>query len=173
MWLKMLGSTMVIGATTWMGLQIAYRYQQRPLQLREIQSSLQMLETEIHYGLTPLPRALEKLALTHRGRVGNFFATARKNLIHEPGITAREAWCKAIDMLWDQFALTDADREILINFGSTLGISDRHDQVKHVKLTMTQLANAETKAWEDKEKNERMFRTLGFLGGLAIVILLY
>jgi stage III sporulation protein AB len=63
--------------------------------------------------------------------------------------------------------------DVLISFGSTLGISDRHDQVKHVKLAIAQLAQAEAKAWEEKEKNERMYKSLGVLSGLAIVILLY
>ena len=173
MWMKMLGSSMIIAATSWIGFQIAHQYQQRPLQLREIQSSFQMLETEISYGLTPLPRALERVAKLHQGIVGDLFAQTRANLAASPGITVRDAWSEAIQKLSNRLALKSSDREILINFGSTLGISDRTDQVKHLKLAMAQLANAEIKAWDDKEKNERMYKSLGLLGGLAIVILLY
>jgi stage III sporulation protein AB len=164
---------MVVAATSWIGLQIANQYRQRPLQLREFQSSMQCLETEISYGLTPLPRALERVAKLHQGLVGEIFATARDILLFKQGISVREAWNEAVHNLWDRLALAPSDREILVNFGSTLGVSDRNDQVKHLKLAMAQLANAEAQAWDAKEKNERMYKSLGVLGGLAIVILLY
>lgn len=172
MWIKMMGGILVVAATSWIGLETAQRFQRRPRQLREIQSSLQMLETEISYVLTPLPKAMETIARSIDGLTGNFFAVVRHQIINNPG-SIREAWSKGMEYLREHGALSECDENILRNFGSTLGISDRQDQIKHLKLVMAQLANAETSAWEEKAKNERMFKALGLLGGLAIVILLY
>lgn len=173
MWIKMLGATLVIAATSWAGFEAAQRFQQRPRQLRELQSCLQMLETEINYGLTPLPKALEKVAESMEGPIGDFCCAVKSELLANQGVTMRDAWHKGLDLLGKHCALTECDQNILRNLGTTLGISDRHDQIKHLKLAMSQLAAAETMAWEEKMKNERMFRALGILGGLAVVILLY
>lgn len=173
MWIKVIGGVLVIAATSWTGFEVAQRFHQRPRQLREIQSGLQILETEISYGLTPLPKALEKIAQSIEGRIGDFFFVVGNQIINNPGTTIREAWSKGLEYLREHCALTDCDQNILSNFGMTLGVSDRQDQVKHLKLVMAQLAAAEANAWEEKAKNERMFKSLGFLGGLAIVILLY
>ncbi|HWR55569.1 MAG TPA: stage III sporulation protein SpoIIIAB [Negativicutes bacterium] len=173
MWIKMLGATLVIAATSWAGFEAAQRFQQRPRQLRELQSCLQMLETEINYGLTPLPTALEKLAEGREGPIGDFCCAVKNELFAHQGMTMRAAWNISLDLLGKHCALTECDQNILRNFGATLGMSDRHDQIKHLKLAMSQLAAAETSAWEEKLKNERMFRALGILGGLAVVILFY
>jgi stage III sporulation protein AB len=172
MWIKIIGGILVVAATSWIGLETARRFQRRPRQLREMQSGLQMLETEISYVLTPLPKALEKIAQSIEGHTGDFFGVVKNQIINNPG-AIREAWGKGMDYLGEHCALTDCDQNILRNFGTTLGKSDRQDQVKHLKLAMAQLATAETNAWEEKAKNERMFKALGLLGGLAIVILLY
>lgn len=173
MWLKMSGAVLIVAATSWIGLETAQGFQRRPRQLRDLQSSLQMLETEISYTQTPLPKALEKIARSIKGCVGDFFFIIRNRLINTPGTTLGEAWHKGMEYLQEHSALTASDQQILHNFATTLGISDRQDQVKHLKLVMAQLAAAEIKAWDEKAKNARMFKTLGILGGLAIVILLY
>jgi len=173
MWIKLLGSGLTIFATSWVGFEIANHYRVRPLYLQQMQSCLQMLETEINYGLTPLPRALDKISSIHQGPVGDFFRDVHQNLTSTPGATVREAWKKSLDKLFAPLYLSNADYHILVNFGMTLGISDRYDQVKHLKLVMAQMASAETQAREAKEKNERMYKSLGFLSGLAVVILLY
>lgn len=173
MWIKLLGGGMTIAATSWIGFETANRYRMRPLNLRYLQACLQMLETEINYGLTPLPRALEKIAATHQGIVGQLFGTVQYMLQNTPGTTVGKAWQEAVDLLWARLFFTEADYQMLLNFGTTLGASDRKDQIKHVKLIMAQIANAEAQAWEEKNKNERMFKTLGFLAGLTVVILLY
>lgn len=173
MWIKMLGAILVVTATSWAGFEAAQRFQRRPRQLRELQSCLQMLETEINYGLTPLPTALEKIAASIKGPVGDFCCAVKEELLAHQGISMRDAWNKGVDLLGKHCAITECDQNILRNFGHTLGLSDRHDQIKHLKLAMSQLSAAETNAWEEKRKNERMFRALGILGGLAVVILLY
>lgn len=172
MWLKLMGGILIVSATSWAGIESAQRFQQRPRQLREIQSCLQMLETEISYGLTPLPKALEKVALSVEGRIGEFFLLVQQELLYNQGMTMRIAWNKGLEFLRKCCALNDCDLNILRIFGTTLGMSDRYDQVKHLKLVMSQLSAAETGAWEEKVKNVRMCRALGVLGGLAVVVLL-
>lgn len=172
MWLKIIGGVLVVAATSWMGWETAQRFKNRPRQLREMQSGLKMLETEISYGLTPLPAALAKVSHNLQGVTGDFFLYVHKQMTDYPGTTIRQAWNKGMEYLAENGALTKEDQGILSNFGTTLGVSDREHQIKHLRLVMTQMAAVEADAWDEKTKNERMFRYLGVLSGLAIVILL-
>lgn len=62
--------------------------------------------------------------------------------------------------------------EILSQFGETLGKSDRHHQQKQIMLTMAHLEREESDALERQGKYEKMMKSLGFLTGLLLIILL-
>ncbi|KUK81824.1 MAG: Putative thioredoxin [Pelotomaculum thermopropionicum] len=62
---------------------------------------------------------------------------------------------------------------ILRNLGSSLGISDRDDQIKHLHLAMEQIRAETVAAEEEAARNVKLWSYLGFLGGLLLVLVLY
>ena len=62
---------------------------------------------------------------------------------------------------------------MIIDFGKTLGIFDREDQLAHLARTQTHLEVEEGRAREEQERYEKMCKSLGILGGALIVILIY
>jgi len=103
--------------------------------------------------------------------VAEFFRLTVRNLKFDNSINAAQAWEKAVVEGIRNTALNREDREILISFGKLLGSSDREGQIKNIRLTVSQLSLQEQKAEEIRKKNETMYRSLGILGGLAIVII--
>ena len=61
---------------------------------------------------------------------------------------------------------------MLVSFGRMLGVSDCEGQIKNIRLAIEQLKIQEQKAEIDRGKNEVMYKRLGFLGGLALALLL-
>jgi stage III sporulation protein AB len=61
----------------------------------------------------------------------------------------------------------------LRSLGSSLGISDRADQIKHLTLAMEQIKLENIKAEDEAARNVKLWNYLGFLGGLVIVMILY
>ncbi|NMB08302.1 MAG: stage III sporulation protein AB, partial [Tissierellia bacterium] len=59
-----------------------------------------------------------------------------------------------------------------LSLGRVLGSSDRKDQEKNFSLILKQISFLQNDARLEKEKNEKMFKGLGILIGLAIVIIL-
>lgn len=53
---------MTLAACGNMGLTWARTFEKRPRQLAAMEAALQLLETEIIYGATPLPEAMEQVA---------------------------------------------------------------------------------------------------------------
>jgi len=84
-------------------------------------------------------------------------------LENDTGITAGEAWAKAVKENIKNTSLNKEDEEIIISFGKMLGSSDVEGQIKNIRLTINQLKLQEQKAEELRAKNEAMYRNLGYL----------
>ncbi|SHE61974.1 stage III sporulation protein AB [Desulforamulus putei DSM 12395] len=162
---------MVLSCTL-IGMTVASSYSRRPGEIRSLLTALQMLETEVSYGATPLPEALAYVAERCDPRVALLFSRTAQELMTMRGITAREAWEMALNEYYPRSALTKTDRAILLELGNSLGISDREDQVKHLVLAKEQLKLEQAKAEEASLKNTKVYNYLGFLGGLTIVLIL-
>jgi stage III sporulation protein AB len=65
------------------------------------------------------------------------------------------------------------EQEVMLQLGHVLGLSDRSDQVKHLRLAVSQLQAEEVDAREEQRKYEKMWKSLGVLIGGLIVILMY
>ncbi|MCG0274974.1 MAG: stage III sporulation protein AB [Thermosediminibacteraceae bacterium] len=170
---KILGSILVIFSSTMIGFTIAGFYKQRPRALRNFQIALSMLETEIDYGQSPLPEALNNVSKRCESSISMFLKRVRQLLLSLEGYTAGEAWEIALKEFKAQFPLNESDFEILAAFGKYLGSSDKDDQIRNLKLTLSQLKQQETLAIEERQKNEKLWKYLGVLSGLTVVLLLY
>ncbi len=168
--LKLIGALLIISGCGYAGFTIAKKYRNRPRELHYLRSALQMLETEIAYGATPLPDALELVAARCAKEVAELFSQTREALLSGEGVTAGEAWERALKKFYTHSAINAGDAAILRALGMSLGISDREDQIKHLHLAQEQLKIEIAKAEEEAAKNVKLYNYLGFLGGLSIVI---
>lgn len=170
--LKILGGLLIMAACSLYGIAASNRFSLRPKELRKLRSAIQMLETEIIFGSTPLPIAMGNVASKVSGGIRSFFSKVSEDLISGWSLGLEGAWAGGIDKLISETCLTAADRELLKDFGKVLGVSDREDQKKHFELFYIQLKHHEDIAEEERRKNEKLYKSLGFLSGLVIFIIL-
>ncbi|AAM24508.1 stage III sporulation protein AB [Caldanaerobacter subterraneus subsp. tengcongensis MB4] len=168
--MKLIGVILTIFSTTSIGYLMAMKFKARRWILKSLISALNLLKLEITYSRTPLERALKKVALSSDKTVGELFQRASLHLGEQSGLTAGEAWEKALNE-WERGYLSKEEKEILRAFGTILGISDAGNQEKNFNLTMDLLKRQLNLAEEEGKKNEKLYQNLGFLLGLAIVIL--
>jgi stage III sporulation protein AB len=172
MLIKIIGAAIILGSTSIIGFSLSRDCSKRPRILRELQAALQMLENEISYMSNLLSDAFMRIYTSSGTEASILFKEAAKKL-DSMGTTADEAWKSAVNDLYSRLALKKEDKAILISFGSMLGNSDLDGQISNIRLTTSQLKLQELKAEEIKKKNERMYRSLGVLGGLALIIILF
>lgn len=170
---KLIGAVIIVLVCTVVGFQIARRYADRSRQIRMFVAALKVLETEIFYAATPLSDACDRMASRVPAPVGTFFLHLSTKLRDGRGITAAEAWTETLAEHRKSLVLRESDYGVLHNFGQTLGVSDREDQIKHIHLAVSHLGTEETQARDDQVRYEKMWRSLGVLLGLTVVILLY
>lgn len=171
--LKLIGAVLVLVSASMVGWQISGSYARRPLQIRALLVALQMLETEIVYGMTPLSRAFVKVGKRVDAVVGKLFLLAAEMLETERAQSAEEALHLAMERQWPHTSLRKQEKEVLASLGLVLGSSDREDQEKHLRLAVTHLRGLEEEARLEQAKYEKMYKSLGFLGGLLVVILMF
>ena len=85
-------------------------------------------------------------------------------------LAAGEAWSIALKM--EELNINEEDRNALNNLSKLLGRTDLEGQINQIEMTSDFLEEQIKKAEKEKEKNEKMYRTLGVILGMTIVIIL-
>ncbi|WP_018923817.1 stage III sporulation protein SpoIIIAB [Salsuginibacillus kocurii] len=165
------GASIVLVATTWAGWEWSNRLKQRPQQIRQLKTFLQALEAEVTFGLTPIDEACDKLAAQCDPPLSTFISDF-SNRLKQGGYQAERAWEEALNELWTRTSLKKSEKEILTQFGQTLGVYGRTEQKKQIMLALTHLEREEAEARDELKRFEKLFRSLGLLTGLLLVLLL-
>ncbi|MCZ0754665.1 stage III sporulation protein SpoIIIAB [Anoxybacillus sp. J5B_2022] len=169
--MKWFGALLILLATTWSGFEASRQLSERPRQLRQLKIALQALEAEIMYGHTPLAEAALHLARQLAFPFSRFFERFAEKL--QTGETSvHEAWEDSLRAIWRATALKQGEFEVMKQFGETLGQYDRVAQQKQIALALVHLDREEQDALEKKARYEKMAKSLGFLVGLLLIILL-
>lgn len=169
---KIAGSLIVILSCTFLGYVLSTDCRKRPQQLRELQSMLQMFENQISYLSDVITEAFMRIGKVCRSETGIFFTKTVEVLNESRNRSASQAWEQAVMQNIKRTALDREDEEILLTFGKMLGCTDLDGQVKNIRLALDQLKHQEVKAEVSRSRNEKMYRSLGVLGGIAVVIVL-
>lgn len=171
--LKILGAVLVITAATLSGWIQARQYANRPTQIRKLILALRRLQTEIMYGFTPLPDALQRIGEQSGDPIKSIFTGASTAMNPPFNRTAQDSLQAAIESNWKYTAMKAAEKDVLNQLSFTLGTSDRKDQLGHIATAVRQLESEEAAAREEQNRYEKMFKSLGLLCGAFIVILFY
>ncbi len=170
--MKWLGMFLILISSTAIGFLYARRYAERPLQLRHLQAAFELLETDVTFRMERLSDSFRRIGRTVPPPIGMLFVRAAVELERGDGTSTERCWSKALQETWPETALKEKELDVLVQFGHSLGSSDRDSQVKHIRALIRHLQVEETMARDEQAKYEKMSRTLGFLGGLFVVILL-
>lgn len=172
MLIKIIGGLLIISASGLIGIIFSNRLSIRHKELKNLRRFMQMLETEVTYGATPLPVALMNISNKTEGLISSFFVTVSQSLIERSYYSVSDAWTYAAEAVLEDSPFKKADIELINNFGRILGCSDREDQKKHFELFYLQLKHQEDSAQEEINRSARMYRSLGFLLGIVIFVVL-
>ncbi len=160
---------MIIGFG-FLGLLKANQIKRRPREIREMINALALLDTEIYWGVTPLPEAFKVLKDRTDSPWKEFFSKLEEKL--RKGENAFTAWEMTIREHQKQISLRDDDWRIIKEIGKGLGRSDRNEQHKQLELAQKHLTSIDGRARLEAESKAKMWSYLGFLGGIAVVIIM-
>lgn len=149
------------------GLLKSQKYIYRVNELREFKNALNMFKTKIKFTYEPLPEIFRQISGAIKPNIGSIFKIASYNMKF---FSAGDAWNKAIDT--DILNINLEDKNVLKNLSKLLGATDLEGQLSQIEMTSNFLDEQIKKAEKEREKNESMYRKLGMIIGLGIVIIL-
>lgn len=158
---------LVFGTISSIGIKISNGYKIRAHNLKQIKKGLKILETKVTYTYEQLPYIFLDISHKINGPVGKLFSDTGTRMQLE---FAGEAWEKCIDD--SRIYLNYEDKEALKSLGKLLGKTDIQGQLNQISLVNNFLDEQIKEAVESKEKNEKMYKKLGVIVGLAVVIVL-
>lgn len=172
MFLRICASVFVIVGCGWMGMQYGSGFGRRVRQLQELQNTMLQFEYDIDYLGIPIEQTIEKLSKNSGGELREVFSYMAKRLKNGPVFSMENLWMRALERFGDEFMLTEADIQILRDFARLLGTGSRENELNNIKVTMMRLKIAEDEARAQASKNSKMYRGLGILLGVFLVIIL-
>ncbi|NLK97526.1 stage III sporulation protein AB [Defluviitalea saccharophila] len=173
MFIKLIGAICTVIGTTFIGLLLDKLDVYRMNDLKTLQKAFVFLKGEIDYMITPLPLAMEQVGSRIGSNIGNIFTYAGELMGKKTGYNASELWENAVERYIDDTYLSKVDKSILLSFGNALGYLDKEMQKNNINLCILYLEDEMKKLDLHHQKNGRLYRSLGILSGLLIVILLY
>ena len=160
---------LIFGLAVYIGNSKANQYTNRVKELVSIKSALNILENKIKFTQSPLEEIFKQISETSSEKnIKSIFKLL--NIEIKQNVNIHKTWEKVIRKV--ESNLDIEDEKILIDMGKMLGITDVEGQISNIKITNTFIDKQIEKAEREKEKNVKLFRTLGIVSGLSIVIIL-
>lgn len=162
---------LVLTGSTSIGFLLSKKYSDRLIELNNIGNLINILQNKIKFTHKPLREVLEETAsIKENTRISEIFLKTGQKLKNQ---RIEEAWNESISEQRFFLNLESEDINLLKTLGNVLGKTDVEGQMSEINqfntLLKVQIKNAE----EERNKNAKMYKSLGTIIGLAIVIILF
>lgn len=158
---------LIFSSSTYIGILISKQYINRVNELKEIKLALNILKTKIRFTNEPLYNIFTDISTSSKGNVSNLFKTISENLKNN---SAKVAWEQGIEN--ETLSIKKQDRQALKSMGKLLGKTDLDGQISEIELTEAFLETQILDAEKEKDKNEKLYKTLGMVTGVGIIVIL-
>ena len=169
MWLKTAGLALIFIVCSAAGVAAAARLSRRVSQLESILGAVSFIATEIRYFSSPVEDLLDKACRSNEfGRLKIFdICRTRMELTRD----FEASWATAVQDARPYLCIDDGDAQVLTQFGGELGKTDVEGQLANCSRCEELLSVRLASAREDRACKGRMYRSLGVLAGVFLVIL--
>lgn len=171
--LRFFGMLCILAGSTGIGMWMARELDLRHEELLELQRLILSLRGEIRYMHQPLAEAFFHLSVNAPAPFGVFFRNTAEELELRKGSTAEEIWRRNQEQYLSGLHISRQELAQFQNLGNMLGYLDVEMQVNTLDYYLEQLKIASACAAETANSRRRLYRYIGALSGVALVILIF
>ena len=154
-------------SSTLVGILISKKYISRVKELKEFKSFLNILKTKIRFTYEPLGEIFFDTSNSFSNNVSDIL---KKTSYYMKTNTAGQSWKMAIED--SDTNILNEDKNVLVSLSKMLGKTDLEGQVNQIEQTSEFLDIQIQKAEKERDKNEKLYKSLGMIIGISLVILL-
>ena len=153
------------------GILLSDRLNKRVKELDKNLIFIDKLKTCLTYQNLPTNEIVEQLAGDPSCNTLVFLETCCELL--QGGASFPKAWKDAVNQTKGKTSLTEPDLSILLSLSGIVGAADVEGQLSALSMVEEQLKRQRQEAQEAKEKKGKLYRSLGALAGVGMVIILF
>lgn len=162
----------VVGASTAIGFSFGRDLANRLSGLRELERAADILKAEMQYAGTPLQEIFREMGKRTASPFGDFFTKTADAMDRRNGKTLGKIMEEEAAECLADTGLTKSDRAQLVRLGERLGYLDVQMQMMVIERYKEELKRERKEAEEEYRQKGRVYRCLGFLGGVFLTLLL-
>ena len=154
----------IIIICSYIGFLKSKTFENRVLELSKFQNALVMFESKLKFTYEPIKNIFEEISnVIYKNENNVFFYTSKEKR------NIYKAWCTGID---ENKYFNEEDRNVTKMMGKLLGKTDIEGQLSEIELGL-ELINKQIKDAEiEKNKNSKLYKTMGVILGIGISIIL-
>ena len=137
------------------GKYMSKQYIDRLAELEEIKKALNIFKSKIKFTYEPIPEIFKEISNNFSEHIEEIF---KNSVIKMKNNSASIAWCESIEE--SNTSMNKEDKEVLKGLSKLLGKTDINGQISEIKLVSNFLDTQIQIAQKEKEKNEKMYKTL-------------
>ncbi len=166
---KLVVSVIIIILSGYIGMYKSKGLKTREYILKDMVTFLSLVENEIKYMMSILPNAYEssrqKLVTDLKFSIGQIVV----DMLSKTSIIEIEQ--SIVFNISKLNELTDYDKNVIVSILKNLGRSDLEGQINIIQNGIKVLENQIIEASEIKNKNSKLYKTVGIITGIMIVII--
>ena len=170
--LKLILYIVVFISSSFIGFLFGGKYSKRVTSLASLQQSIRLLQTEIIVFANPFPYAINNISKRISEDMVNVYSIIMNEMIINQSGDLYNGFIESIYYLKNNCLLKEEDIDVFLSLGKVIGKTDRIDQELQFKYVLNEIDHLIVDAKEEKIKNEKMYRSLGILMGLGMIIIL-
>lgn len=167
--LKYILLIIVFCTSTIIGLLISKKYSNRVEILKNLKNALNIFEVKIKFSFETIPEIYKEISEKIEGTAGKIFADTVVNM-NTKNMLAGPAFEKAVESNSNELKAEDVN--CIKTLGKLLGSTDIDGQISQIEIVKEFLSKQIEEASNEKNKNAKMYKKLGVIIGLIIVIVL-
>ena len=169
MWIiKFINLILIVLVSSYIGIFKSKKFSNRVIELKKVKSSLGFFKSKIEFTYEPVKEIFEDISKLIYENNENIFKCFNDNL---EKMDCTDAWSYAVNNTYTN--LKEDDKEIILMLGKLLGKTDKNGQISEIDLVSKFLDKQINDSEEDKQKNEKLYKTLGVVCGLVIAIVMF
>lgn len=153
--------------STIIGIAIAKMYENRVKELQEFKSALNAMKIKMKFTYEPLEEIFIDISKNGKNNISKIFKKMSEQIKHQ---NVEDVWTSYIQNA--DISIKQEDKNILKRLGKLLGQTDIEGQISEIEITQEFLETQISKAEEERNKNQKMYKTLGAVVGLTFVVIL-
>ena len=164
---KFIACILIILICSYLGFEKSKNYGKRVEELQKIKNGLNFFKSKIEFTYEPVKDILEGISKSVYQDEENIFNRARQYMKEK---NVNVAWNDAVD---EESKIVKEDKDVLKMFGKLLGKTDKKGQISEIDLSLNFIEKQIQRAEIEKNKNAKLYKSLGILIGCGITIILW